>query len=620
MRKPIHLAVALATVASFGVTPGHAATDTGSFGEVFSENGDFDDAPPNTLEEAGRYPTAVSIAVLPDGKIVYWDGLSNLQDSPGPAVALVDYLTQGDRTRVLDLGEDLDATPLFSEPAINPNGGGDNLFCSDQRLTVDGRVIATGGTKYVNSVKFEGTPLEGQVTNPGDGQTYSGLGTELFGSKHTRAFTTRDGGRWDRVGSMRWNRWYPTLMTMPDGDLLVAGGVSKLLYNTSAHRIDDNPDYQGYDTLPRNVAEMESFDLESSTWSDRPDSAKKSLPLFARLHMIPSGEVSFLANGQQFNPFGQDVDQMSWNNQAKFNPDTNTWTDLGLGVLGARSGAADVMMRLEPNEDGEYNSAKVLMAGGTLGVSPGAYLATPFTEIVTLADTDPTSAGWEASTELGPMLNNPRWFSSAVNLPNGDVIVANGGNLDDVIAPGTAKGVRQLELFNGSEWIPLGDASRDRIYHNSAILLKDGSILLGGHSPINQGYGGASTNADDLSMGGVSSNLRDPSFQRFFPPYLSAGERPVIDSISTTSASAGDEVALTLSGEPTDEVVLSRLPAQTHATDADARTVKLAASIGEGGASFTVPGATVVPPGYYYVFANSALGVPSIAEIIQITA
>jgi hypothetical protein len=616
MRKPIHLAVALASIASMaGITPSQASS-LGSFDNPFSENGDFNNAPPNTLEEAGRYPTAVSIAVLPDGKIVYWDGLTDIQDSPGPAVVLADY-NQGDRTRVLDIGADHNSAPIITEPANNPTGGGDNLFCSDQRLTTDGRVIATGGTKDVNSINFEGTPLEGQVTGT-DGQTYSGMGTELFGSKHTRSFTTANGGTWKREGGMRWLRWYPTLLTMPDGDLFVAGGVSKLLYNTSAHRIDDS-EYQGYDTLPRNVAETEVFDLETSTWSDNPDTASKSLPLFARLHMVPSGEVAFLANGQQFNPFGQDVDKMSWNNQAMYDPASKSWSDLGLGVLGARSGAADVMMRLEPDTNGDYSEAKVLMAGGTLGVSPGAYVATPLTEIVTLSNSDPSDAGWEATTELGPNLNNPRWFSAAVNLPNGDVIVANGGNLDDVIAPGTAKGVRQLELFDGEQWIPLGDAARDRVYHNSAILLKDGSILLGGHSPINQGYGGASTNADDLSGDMVASNLRDPSFQRYYPPYLSAGPRPEIDTISASEASAGDVVELGLSGAATSEVVLSRLPAQTHVTDADARTIKLDATISGATASFEIPGNTVVPPGYYYVFANSDLGVPSVAKIINVT-
>jgi hypothetical protein len=310
---------------------------------------------------------------------------------------------------------------------------------------------------------------------------------------------------------------------------------------------------------------------------------------------------------------------MSWNNQASYDPATKTWRDLGLGKLGARSGAADVMMRLEPNADGDYDSAKVLMAGGTLGVSPGAYVATPFTEIVTMSDTDNDDV-WDSSTELGPNLNNPRWFSTAVNLPNGDVIVANGGTLDDVIFPGTADGVRQLELYDGEKWVGLGSADRDRTYHNSAILLKDGSILLGGHSPINQGYGGASATMDDDTGGMVASNLRDPSFQRFYPPYLSAGPRPVIDSVDDSSVSNGDVVELELSGAATTEVVLSRLPSQTHTTDADARTVKVDATIAAGDASFEIPGATVVPPGYYYVFANSALGVPSVAQIINVTA
>lgn len=629
MRKSIHLSVALAMLASLGATTQSSAAEScvdgatlGCFDAPFSENGDFDAAAPNTIEEAGRYPTAVSIAVLPDGRMAYWDGLTDLEESPGATVFLADYLEQADRSRILDLGTDLDAVPLITEVVTNNDGGGDQLFCADQRLAQDGRLIAAGGTKYANQQSFEGTPLEGQVTNPNDGQTYSGMGTELFGSKHTRQFTADthsedQGGAWKRVGDMHWLRWYPSMLTMPDGDMFIAGGVSKLVYNSSLTNNREDG-YEADDPAPRNVEETEVFDLETNTWTENPASAKKSLPLFARLHMLPSGEIAFLANGQQFNPMGQDVDQLSWNNQSTYNPTTKTWTDIGVGRLGARSGAADVLMRLEPNASGEYDNAKVLMAGGTLGVSPGTHIATPLTEIVSLSDSDDNGA-WEATTELGPMLNNPRWYSTAVNLPTGDVIVFSGGNQDDVLAPGSAKAIRQAELFNGTEWVPLATAARDRVYHNTAILLKDGSVLLGGHAPINQGYGGANTNFDDLSNGMVNSNLRDPSFERYYPPYLNAGPRPVLDSVSATTVSNGDSIDVTTSGADATEFVLSRLPSQTHATDADARTVKLNATGADGSFSFDVPGSTVVPPGYYYLFAISADGVPSIASTINVT-
>ncbi|MFP5223937.1 MAG: galactose oxidase-like domain-containing protein [Actinomycetota bacterium] len=624
MRKPLRLGVAFAAAISTVLgTPGspfaaagdapacaNAATE-GCFDAPFSENGDFDAAAPNTIEEAGRYPTAASAVVLPDGKVLYWDGLSDIQNAQFATVFLPDALETKDRSRILDLGDDYTDAPLISEPAVNPTGGGDNLFCADQRLLSDGRLLATGGTLYTYQNDFEGTALEDNPTG------YSGMGSELFGSQHTRVFTADGGGAWERVGDMRWRRWYPTLVTLPDGKLFVAGGVSKLVYNTS---LANTPDGEASDVLPRNVVQTEVFDPITDTWSDNPDTANKSLPLFARMHLAPTGEIVFTANGQQFNPMGQDVDELSWNNQAAFDPDTNTWRDIGVGPLAARSGAAESLLRLEPNDEGDYDTARVLMAGGTLGVSPGTYLAHNKTEILTLTDAN-EDGKVEASTELGPDLNNSRWFSTAVTLPTGDVLAFNGGTLDDVIAPGSAKAVRQVEMFDGQSWTPLASGARDRVYHNSAILLKDGSILVGGHSPINWGYGSAQPDTDDLSGGLMNNNLRDPSFERFFPPYLYAGERPVISQVSSNALANGQPFSVELdSGSPdAAELVLSRLPAQTHVTDADARTIKLDAIGTNHYYNATVPGSTIVPPGYYYLFAISADGVPSVASIVNIS-
>ena len=82
------------------------------------------------------------------------------------------------------------------------------------------------------------------------------------------------------------------------------------------------------------------------------------------------------------------------------------------------------------------------------------------------------------------------------------------------------------ELFNGKEWVPLAKAGRVRTYHNSAILLPDGSILVGGHSPINTGYGAKGDNSAEAVTG--TNNLKDPSLEILKPPYLFRGPRPKI--------------------------------------------------------------------------------------------
>ena len=103
-----------------------------------------------------------------------------------------------------------------------------------------------------------------------------------------------------------------------------------------------------------------------------------------------------------------------------------------------------------------------------------------------------------------------RWFSSSVELPTGQVIAFNGANRDDVDGPGTSFPVTQAEMFDPAQrsWHQLADARIPRTYHNSAVLLPSGQILIGGNAPITTMYG-YTTNLP----GGFSNDFRDPSFQ-----------------------------------------------------------------------------------------------------------
>jgi hypothetical protein len=206
-------------------------------------------------------------------------------------------------------------------------------------------------------------------------------------------------------------------------------------------------------------------------------------------------------------------------------------------------------------------------------------------------------------------------------LPSGEVIAVNGGDKDENLMPGTTSGVRQAEMFDGDKWIPLASAARDRALHNTAVLLGDGSVLVGGHVPITA-FGGAG-NANYFPGDVFASNFRDPSFEVFKPPYLFRGERPRLERVQ-----AGIELGETFAIKTADaskitSVVLSRLPSVTHLADVDQRTIEL---------EFTTHGPKVVRasmpdnpavalPGHYYLFLMSDNGqgpTPSRAAIVQI--
>src|SRR5205814_4317532 len=116
------------------------------------------------------------------------------------------------------------------------------LFCSDQVLLADGEALTTGGTSYYSEPHVPGTDY--------------GV-AELEGLKNTRILDPAT-GRWAQTGSMHYGRWYPGVVTLPDGDVFVAGGVTKLIKPVYPAR----PGHSG-----KNVAEAETCQLYQGRWS-----------------------------------------------------------------------------------------------------------------------------------------------------------------------------------------------------------------------------------------------------------------------------------------------------------------------------------------------------------------
>src|SRR5207253_2499253 len=93
--------------------------------------------------------------------------------------------------------------------------------------------------------------------------------------------------------------------------------------------------------------------------------------------------------------------------------------------------------------------------------SPDTYLAQNMSQMITLTK---SSSGWNESNAMTGNLNNRRWFSSSVLLPNGQVVVFNGADKDEVILPGSEMPVHQAELFDPAtnKWTALSSSARDR--------------------------------------------------------------------------------------------------------------------------------------------------------------
>ncbi|GAC1543012.1 MAG: hypothetical protein NVS3B12_31350 [Acidimicrobiales bacterium] len=673
MRKIIMVGVAAGTLAA-GVAPASAGTSTGTYetpfradgahynsrtdtfsggtylGQPTDKNGCAPHSPTGPAGNPDAYrctPAAGSIVQLADGRILFWDALEGTENlkfgSTDHTVTDGGRLTVNDESRLLTLGSN---GPSFATPGT-PDGGAHQtthaedlplpapiaarhypyndgaMFCSDQVILGDGSVMDVGGTNYY-SEPYIPAPVDKGVI-------------ELEGLRNARVFDPSTNS-WRQTGSMHHGRWYPGLVTLGNGNVFVASGVTKLIKPVYPSR----PEESG-----RNVAQTETYNTSNGTWIDNGPSADRPLPLFPRLHLLPNGHVYYDAAGQAFNPSGQSTDEAMWNVAGSYDPGTKKWTDLG--VPGATTGAPtpyagfrgstfSAPLALRPDKGGNYNSASFLTAGGVLLPTPGSYVSVDDSRINTV--TTGGSGGTAASDQLktistGP-LNQRRWYGSAVPLPDGTVYAVDGADIDEVITPGYESPIRAAEVFTpkldaagnyaGGTWKPAGEASRKRTYHNTAILRPDGSIMIAGHAPIPSGYNQVSDGPDLPGRPGTN-NSHDPSFQIYKPAYFNE-HRPVVDSLHQDG---GTVVVNTPDAAKITSVVMIRNTAQTHLVDGDGRTVVLPV-LSHTATSVTVqlPASTnVLPNGPYLLFANQMRSgapdsgpgneVPSIGRQVMVT-
>lgn len=627
---------------------GDAAT-MGAWSDPFAEpaiNGQRTDEEciENPDEPGNRFlsckPAGVSVSTLPDGDVLYWDAVEGTENVKFSIVAEYGNVSREDQTRRLDLSN---GDPTFTEPDpvrgvasktgnLHPlipglnstetyNDGG--LFCADQNLLPDGSVLAVGGTAYYD---------DPTIADLGDTQV--GV-VELEGLQDTQVYDPETNS-WSQQDKMEQGRWYPTLVTLTDGDQFVASGVKKLIKPV----YPDEPLESG-----TNVRQTERFDLGTAQWSANGESGEKSLPLYPRLHLLPNGDVFYNAAGQSFNPAGESYDEALWNIASTYDPDAKEWTDLGIpgadledtvdnlangegdvgnavtdivegfGVPGGgrsatipgfRGSTFSVMMPLQAGEDGEYTQAEFLTAGGVLNPpSPGSYFATSDSRMTTV---DTSGDDVDMSTRATGDLNRPRWFSSGTLLPTGEVLASAGADRDEVVAPGLERALKTPELFDPETetWRDLAPGEQPRTYHNSSLLLPDGRVLIGGHVPISTLY----TKNTTLVPGVTAPNEgRDPSFEIFSPPYLFRGDRPEIKRTKDKWA-YGEEYGIRLAGDDAEEiesVMLMRYESRTHVIDADQRAIELPV-LGRTQDDLLIvdapPDGAVAPPGPYMLFVN----------------
>ncbi|HEV7864380.1 MAG TPA: galactose oxidase early set domain-containing protein, partial [Acidimicrobiia bacterium] len=584
-------------------------------------------------------PTAVETAVLNDGRIFYFNGIESQENSEGPTATSLAPSSRNSQARVLDLrtgtpewiipkqgrggmtnpnikpGHKSEDDPLGEagvpgrpgdgwvgsawgqvggpahDPTSSPDDPADNdgdLFCADITMLPDGRLLMAGGTDWYNQPSV-------MDRNQGDPADVGVL--ELEGLRNALLFDPKSNS-FENAAPMKYGRWYPHIAVGPDGNVTVFGGVTQLISDTQSGQ----------------VRRTETYHADTNTWEENyvGPASENELPLQPRILLAPNGKFFYAAVGQTWGPFGQSVDEAMTAFFQFFDPKAKTWSISGLAPLGARSGAFVVPLTMAP----PYDQMTVVTWGGVLGPTPGSWLpANPLTTLTTI------DANGNVTNRMSGNLNHPRWYSSGVLLPDGQVLAVGGDDKDDALAPGMGIPVKIPELYDPAtgEWTEVAGHTRARGYHNSALLLPDMRVLLGGNAPIAALYGGAN---QDLG-GPFANNDNDPSFEIWSPPYLFRGARPSVTRVQQGISYGETFNVTTPEAADIESIVLMRTPSPEHVNDSDQRALRLDFTR-SGSSTLTAtapPSGNVAPPGSYYLVVNkkSLQGpIPSVASMVSV--
>ena len=391
--------------------------------------------------------------------------------------------------------------------------------------------------------------------------------------------------------SMAHDRWYGTQVILPDGRALIAGGgdyyYATGFLDLDTLKVSPTPEVYaptvGWTSLV-GASSLDAFGPQENRY------------YYPRQWVAPNGQVFGISTHRVWylNPTG-----------------TGSLTVLGDFKSGIGTSAKP---NVGPTSTAVmFDVGKILQVGGNGRENvdeptPG----TPTESSAAATVLDINQPGFPTLTEQ-PSMIEPRQWANATVLPNGRVAVTGGSRRGNRGGP---EAVYAAEIWDPSSggWSAMAEASVPRIYHSTALLLPNGTILSSG--------GGAPSAAEPYHY---PTNL---NAQVFYPPYLfrtvngvaQLAPRPRMVTVNSRGFSHGASIQLEMdSSASVSRAVLVGLGTVTHSFDAGQRLIPL--SYSQSGAILTIQtpsSPNVAPPGYYMLFVLDGAGVPSRGLVLAV--
>jgi hypothetical protein len=478
-----------------------------------------------------------------------------------------------------------------------------NKFCAHHAFLPDGRLLVASGQFPLPGLLKKLIPP--RLLAPGADRD-----VELFDPVSET---------WTRMRDMKFGRWYPTCVSLPDGRVFIAAGTNG--YATTA----------GLGRGPQQTYEYADTDGDVGEPIDTP---------FVWHHNYPFGLL--LPSGLVFTHAKRTTRLLD--------PGNGIWSRIAPAVdIGAKPGdtlwpysrtgqgaGTCALLPLRPERRGGewvYPPGRVvILGGGGAEASPEPDLVgedyklhhnTPATRTVEILDLSEPEPRWRWAREH---MANGHVMSDSVLLPDGTVLVVGGGRfgksggllahfasveLEGKPDKGAIDPILDPELFDPETetWRTLARKPVGRLYHTTALLLADGRVLSAGH---------------DGALNMVPYDKSEYELEIFSPPYLfrpdgSPAPRPVIES-GPDAVGYGEQFELRVEGTVR-EVTLIRPSAVTHQINTEQRWVGLGLDPGSAEGTFraTAPGTpNVAPPGWYMLFVVDEDGTPSVAHWLHL--
>ncbi|KII85463.1 hypothetical protein PLICRDRAFT_178532 [Plicaturopsis crispa FD-325 SS-3] len=467
-----------------------------------------------------------------------------------------------------------------------------NPFCSSGFHLPNGSFYTFGG----NGAVSPGGNI-GSVVPPGAGSaSYDATYQDYNGGKSIRVLNPCKSSQnfadsscqWyddPSVLSMQKTRWYSTAEALSDGTIVLIGGFVNGGY-VNRNFPNTDPTYEGgaaeptYEFFPsRGTPQNMQFMTETS-----------GLNAYPHAFLMPSGKMFVQAN----------LSTILWDYTA------NTETPLppmpkGIVRVYPASGAT-AMLPLTP--DNNYTPTIIFCGGSDMpadaygnysfpAINTWDYPASNDCQTITPEPTDGSTAQYVQDDD---MPNTGRTMGQFIALPDGKMLVLNGGS-NGTAGFATATGqspsiefmphwqslaagpVGQPAIYDpkapkGSRWSTDGLSTSNiaRLYHSSAIVLPDASVLVAGSNP-------------NLDVNTTAPFPTEYRAEIFYPPYFSATTRPVPTGVPTTLSYGGSPFDISIpassySGSSNDaadntKVTLIRSGFTTHAMNMGQRHLQL---------------------------------------------